>query len=240
MTTSLGDRIKLYERAHDVHFTPNSPVIVRVDGKAFHTYLRGAERPFDQPFMDAMVEAARLTSRDMQGFKLAYTQSDECTFLVTDYDSHETQGWFDYSLNKIISITASMFTAYFNLVYRSEVPGIFDARAFLVPIADAPNVFVWRQRDWERNSVQMLARSVFSHRECYGKKIPDMHEMLHERGINWADLDMREKNGTFITRDGALITLKLTYENIYGLLNPERKEEVETPKPLDPRVLGSI
>lgn len=227
MTSSIGDRMKLYERASDPHFTPNSPVVIRVDGKAFHTLLRGATRPFDAFFMSSMVNAAKRTMEDMHGVKLAYVQSDECTFVVTDYDRLETQGWFDYSVNKIVSVAASMFTAYFNNLYMAVATrlGVFDARAFVVPIADVPNVFVWRQRDWERNSVQMLTRANFSHKECNGKKIPDMHEMLHTKGINWAtDCTPQQKNGTFITRDGDFIHEKLAYAEIKALIEPKEEE----------------
>lgn len=238
MTVSISTRMKRYETVSEHFFTPNSPVVIRIDGKTFHTFLKHANRPFDQEFMDCMVHAAVLTTSDMHGFKLAYVQSDECTFVITDYDSHETQGWFGYSVNKIVSITASTFTAHFNNLYENDVAtesaylagklrpaAIFDARAFVMPVEDVPNVFVWRQRDWERNSVQMLTRAHFSHKQCDGKKIPDMHEMLYSKGINWADLTDQEKNGTFIDRDGQLIQRKLTYEEIKLLIEPREGEE---------------
>jgi tRNA(His) guanylyltransferase len=239
MTASIGDRMKLYERACDSHFTPNSPVVIRVDGKAFHSFLRYAERPFDQHFIDSMAFTAEAVSREMMGFKLAFTQSDECTFVITDYDRHETQGWFDYSLNKIVSITASMFTAYFNRLYENDIAteeayidgklkpvGLFDARAFVIPVPDVPNVFIWRQRDWERNSIQMLTRSHFSHKQCHGRKISDMHEMLHTKGINWAtDCTPQQKNGTFIVRGtDAFIHEKLSYDTIAALIAPKEED----------------
>jgi len=233
MTSSLGDRMKLYERASDHHFTPNSPVVIRVDGKAFHTFLRHADQPFDERFMDAMRMTTAATATHMQGFKLAYTQSDEATFLVTDYDRHESQGWFDYSLNKIVSITASTFTGYFNRFYTLEddariveqTIGFFDARAFVVPVSDVSNVFVWRQQDWERNSVQMLARAHFSHKQCQNRNLPTLHGMLSEKGVVWArDLNEVEKYGCYVTREYETIARKLTYEEIKELINPKEEE----------------
>lgn len=228
---ALATRIKRYEAASDYILTPRSCLFVRVDGKSFHTYTRGCDRPFDRDIMDAMDYAMYRTATQMQGFKLAYTQSDECTFVLTDFDTHQTQGWFGYELNKVVSISASMFTAYFNdsyLAARSEAgddkpPALFDSRAFIVPLDDAPNVFVWRQQDWVRNSVQMLARAHFSHKELDGKRVPDMHEMLHGKGINWAtDISDRERNGSFYAngRDARTLNAKLDYDELLGLIQP--------------------
>jgi tRNA(His) 5'-end guanylyltransferase len=154
--------------------------------------------------MDAMVTAASRTAKEMAGFKIAYTQSDEVTFLLTDFDEFETEPWFGNKLNKLVSISASIFTAHFNSVYQHPkgLLATFDSRAFVVPRIDAPNVFVWRQMDWHRNSLLMLAQSKFSHKELQGKKAADLHDMLHGIGVNWAkDLSQQEKNGTFIYRD---------------------------------------
>ena len=77
---------------------------------------------------------------------------------------------------------------------------VFDSRAFTVPMEDVPNAFLWRQKDWYRNSVQMLGQAHFSHKQLNAKKLGDIHEMLHEKGINWAELSPAEKNGTFLRR----------------------------------------
>jgi tRNA(His) 5'-end guanylyltransferase len=201
-----------------------------VDGKAFHTYTRGMSKPFDANLIDSMIRAMEMTAKDMQGFKLAYHQSDEVTFLLTDYDNLDTQGWFDYELNKVVSISASLFTFHFNrCMVNTGRPALFDSRAFTVPVSDVPNVFLWRQRDWERNSVTMLAQSHFSHKQLHGKKVPDMHEMLHGVGINWAHLDDHLKNGTFYLRDGSLYHQKADYDTIQGWIEREPDESVQLP-----------
>lgn len=221
---SLGDRIKRYERAYNFILTPRSCLFIRVDGKAFHTFTRDCEKPFDQNLIDAMVKAAQDTAKEMSGFKLAYIQSDECTFMLTDFDSYQTQGWFNYELNKVVSLTASIYTARFNAHHNSSL-AYFDARAFIVPLEDAPNVFIWRQRDWERNSIQMLARAHFTHKECEYKKTSELHEMLFQKGVNWTSLDDQLKNGTFIHKDGESYSYKADYGTIKNIMNVEAEHE---------------
>lgn len=224
---SLGERIKSYERVSAHQLTPNSSVIIRVDGRAFHTFTRGMDRPFDQELMDTMVEAARETAADMQGFKLGYTQSDEATFLLTDFDRHDTLGWFGYDLSKLISISASLFTMAFNRRFIYKQRAVFDSRAFVVPELDVPNVFVWRQKDWERNSLQMLARSRFSAKQLHGKGRADMHQMLHEIGVNWAtDCTDQQKNGTFVLHDGDIHHGVWRYDDIRAYLDSQLPAEV--------------
>ena len=206
---NLGDRIKRYESVTHNVATARTPVLLRVDGRAFHTYTKGMERPFDSKLTDAMVAAAKTVAEDMQGFKLAYIQSDEATFCITDYDSIETQGWFDYDLSKIVSISASLMSVAFNNYIDNGKMAVFDSRAFNVPASDVANAFLWRAKDWERNSLQMYCRAHFSHKQLHGKKRADMHEMLHGKGLNWAtDLEPRERNGTFLLNTGDGIKLK--------------------------------
>ena len=173
-----------------------------------------------------MVYAAEQTAAEMQGFKLAYIQSDECTFMLTDFDTLQTQGWFGYELSKILSVSASLFTAHFNKhyfwMYRDDyTPAVFDSRAFIVPKEDAANVFIWRQKDWVRNSVQMLARAHFSHKQLDRKSIPEIHEMLHTKGINWAHLDPQLKNGTFIYSDFSKGHIEVDYTTLNKYLSPD-------------------
>ncbi|MCK5020012.1 MAG: tRNA(His) guanylyltransferase Thg1 family protein [Candidatus Peribacteraceae bacterium] len=196
---SLGDRIKRYEAVTRHVATQRMPLIIRVDGRAFHTFTRGMERPFDSQLIQAMINAAIEVAYDMQGFKAAYVQSDEVTFCLTDYDDLETQGWFNYNLSKIISVSAALMSVNFiKQLGTNDVP-VFDSRAFNVPIDDVINTFLWRAKDWERNSLQMYARAFFSHKQLHKKKRADMHEMLYKIGKNWAlDITPHERNGTFI------------------------------------------
>lgn len=215
---SIGSRIKKYEAVSNYLLTPRSCLFIRIDGKSFHSFTRKCQKPFDKKLIDSMVEAGQATAKEMMGFKIGYLQSDECTFLLTDFDTLTTQGWFNYELNKIVSVSASLFTANFNRIYGSD-NAIFDSRAFIVPIEDFPNVFIWRQRDWERNSIQMYARSVFSHKELKNKNHAEIHEMLHEKGYNWAKLSEQIKNGTYILKDNSKIFEKMDYEKLKGMIS---------------------
>jgi tRNA(His) guanylyltransferase len=221
---TLGDRIKRYERASRPFLTPNSPVLVRVDGKAFHTWTKHMDKPFDHGLIRSMQEAVLRTAEQMQGFKLAYTQSDEATFMIADTDRPESQPWLDYNVNKLVSVTASMFTCHFNhaapeFIAPSLAPAYFDARAFNVPTEDAPNAFLWRQRDWARNSLMMSAQYIAGHHRIQGKKRDQLHDLLHDFGFNWADLDPVLKNGTWVSSAGDLSHDKLDYSGIQALID---------------------
>ncbi len=224
---TLGDRIKSYERVSNNKLTPRTPVIIRIDGKAFHTFTRGLGKPYSKDLIEAMVFAAEETAKQMQGFKLAYIQSDEATFMITDYDTFETQPWFGYEINKLVSITASSFTAWFNYYWhiRLDYPmptAMFDARAFNVPEEDTPNVFIWRQRDWERNSVQMLARSLYSQKQLHGKNIEELLTLIEEKnGGRWQDLSNQLKYGTWIDEGGNLSYEKMDYESLKEKIIPK-------------------
>lgn len=197
----IGDRMKqYYEETTNFILVRRTPIIVRVDGRCFHSLTRKCQKPFDQLFINSMVCAAANVAKEIQGFKAAYVQSDEASFLLTDYDNLNTEGWFRYELRKIISISASLmatnFVAYF---IHPPRPISFDARAFNVPREDVSNYFLWRTQDWARNSLQMYSHSFFSHKQLHKKNMIDMHEMLHGIDKNWTtDLSEQVKNGTWI------------------------------------------
>jgi len=196
---SIGTRMKgNYEDRYRVKLTRRMPVVLRLDGKAFHTLTRHCEKPFDLGFAEKMHLTAFRLCGDIQGAKCAYIQSDEISILVTDFDTLQTEAWFDYNLQKMVSVAASTASAFFNTLWPGRNRAVFDCRAFNVPKEEVTNYFIWRQQDWIRNSLQMLARAHFSHKKLHKKNSSDMHEMLHEIGVNWADLDMRWKNGLFL------------------------------------------
>jgi len=207
----LGDRMKEnYESRAKFCLTRRTPVIIRIDGRAFHTFTRGFDRPFDQRLINAMVHATKELLADAQGAKLAYTQSDEISVVLTDYDTLQTDAWFNYSVPKICSNAASIVTRAFNkaIVYpeaATKYPSgaTFDARCFNIPKEEVANYFLWRGLDWKRNSLSMFASSFFSQKQLHGKHASQVHEMLHEIGKNWAtDLTEQEKNGTFVSKRG--------------------------------------
>jgi tRNA(His) guanylyltransferase len=202
MNDSLGDRMKNnYEDRSKTSLYRRMPVIIRLDGKAFHTLTRGCEKPFDRNFSDAMDQTMIKVMEEAQGSQLGYVQSDEISILLTDYTNFDTQAWFDNQVQKICSVAASIASVEFTETFGKK--GYFDCRVFNIPKEEVCNYFIWRQQDWMRNSVQMLARSHFSQKQLHNKNIPAMHDMLHEKGVNWAtDVEDRFKNGGTYIGDG--------------------------------------
>lgn len=112
--TTLGDRIKEYENATKHKLVKRMPVMIRLDGKAFHTFCRGFDKPFD-PVMSAAMKATTLyLCENVQNCVFGYTQSDEITLILVDYKGINTDAWFDNTIQKIVSVSASMATMVFN------------------------------------------------------------------------------------------------------------------------------
>ena len=111
---SLGDRMKQYEYVTRTHLTRRLPVIIRIDGKAFHSFTRGLVRPFDDILIQTMQKTMQYLCENIQGCVLGYTQSDEITLVLVDYHSRESDAWFDNNIQKIVSVSASMATMSFN------------------------------------------------------------------------------------------------------------------------------
>ena len=114
---SLGDRMKQYEGIPKTSLMRRNPVIIRIDGKAFHTFTRGFQRPFDDILIESMQETMKYLCENIQGCKIGYCQSDEISLLITDYENINTAAWFDYQVQKMYSIAASMATLVFNRVF---------------------------------------------------------------------------------------------------------------------------
>jgi len=219
----LGDRMKRYEKCVSPQLIPRVPVIIRVDGRAFHTFLKGFEKPFDAEYITSMKESAQVVASEMQNFRIAYIQSDEATFMLHSSDPR-SQFWFDNKQQKMTSISAALMTANFNRILSThkgnlEKLAVFDARAFNVPESDVVNIFLWRVKDWKRNSLQMYCRAHFSHKKLIGKNTEAMNKMLKDSEITpWENLPSNLRNGTFIFRDGSKTSdFDPTYEGLTDL-----------------------
>ena len=275
--TGIGDRMKSqYEHRTRQYLPRRTNTIIRLDGKAFHTYTKGLDKPFDEGFMEDMQQAAIALCEEIQGAKCAYCQSDEISVLSTDYDTINTDAYFDGNLQKITSVTAATATAAFlqarlrrGLIdkqrefyenidldikianekggrkNKSKAPQLmqrsfndlllptFDSRAFT--IADKEEVvnnFIWRQQDAERNSIQMLAQSLYSHNELHKKNTSMLQDMCFDKGHNWNDLHFSKKRGSLILRN--------TY--VDGVILSKYTDIVAPyiPFPIGPKVLGEV
>jgi tRNA(His) guanylyltransferase len=197
---TLGDRMKdQYERRARTMLPRRTWTVVRLDGRAFHSYTRGLERPFDAQLMADMAATTAELAKEVSGCRLAYTQSDEISLVVTDFADPNTQAWFDGNQQKIVSITAALATAVFN-DRRPGKRALFDSRAFTIPDpVEVENYLIWRQQDATRNSVQMAAQAKFSPRQLHGKNGNELQEMLwREYGVNWNDYPPAFKRGALI------------------------------------------
>lgn len=111
----LGKRMKeFYEQVPKTKLVRRMPVAIRIDGKAFHTFTRGFDKPFDDILIKSMQETTKYLCENIQGCVLGYTQSDEITLILVDYKTLETSAWFDYEVQKMCSISSSMATMAFN------------------------------------------------------------------------------------------------------------------------------
>ena len=118
----LGNRMKtFYEQIPKTKLMRRTPVICRIDGKAFHTYTRGFQKPFDEVLIKTMQETTKYLCENVQGCVLGYTQSDEISLVLVDYKRFETSAWFDYEIQKMCSIAASMATMAFNKFFENNV-----------------------------------------------------------------------------------------------------------------------
>jgi len=204
---SLADRMKLYETVESGRrLMPLLPAVVRLDGRAFHTFVRGLAHPYDERLSRLMIETAAFLVRETAA-TIGYTQSDEIT-LAWIPDEFESQVFFDGRAQKMGSVLAALCSTYFNrrlpeflpTEYGDRFP-VFDCRVWNVPnLEEAANTFLWRELDASKNSIAMAARSFYSHAELDGKTGAQMQELLWQKGVNWNDYPSFFKRGTYLAR----------------------------------------
>lgn len=204
MKDTLGDRMKSMESTSQNTILPRCPAILRLDGRAFHTFTKKSrwQKPFDIDLHNIFVECTQLLMDEIGGTaRLGYAQSDEVSILLYDCNRHESAHWFGRNVQKICSVSASCFTAHFNsLLDIVHGKAMFDARVFSITEEDAPNYFLWRLKDCRRNSLQAYAQSKVSHKELQGKSVNDLQLKFPE----WHDLPGWCREGQFIDSDGGL------------------------------------
>ncbi len=221
-----------------------TPVAIRIDGKAFHTFARGFQKPFDDVLIKSMQETTKYLCENIQGCVLGYTQSDEITLILVDYKKLTSSAWFDYEVQKICSIAASMATMAFNKFFENNIKefsessecrgldvkyldvykealnkgAMFDARCFNIPKEEVTNLIYCRQLDASRNSIQMVGQANFSHKELSNKSCNDIQDMLMtQKCINWNDLPTYQKRGSCCIKTLERVTEDITIiKNRFG------------------------
>lgn len=118
----LGCRMKeYYEQIPKARLMRRTPVIIRIDGKAFHSFTKGFKRPFDDVLIESMQQTMKYLCENIQGCVLGYHQSDEISLVLIDYQKLNSAAWFDYEVQKMCSIAASMATMVFNERFFTNV-----------------------------------------------------------------------------------------------------------------------
>lgn len=248
----LGTRMKtFYENIPKTRLMRRVPVAIRLDGKAFHTFTRGFQKPFDFVLMDTMQQTMKYLCENIQNCVFGYTQSDEITLILVDYQKFTSDAWFDYEVQKLTSVSASMATMAFNKYFSENVVeynlthdplvkrreglldnyisavergAMFDARCFNIPKEEVTNLIYWRQLDATRNSIQMVGQAHFSHDELQDKTCNMIQDMLMTKyGINWNDFTIPCKRGTACIKVATKVT-----ENIKREPQPFGEDRVTT------------
>ena len=253
-TSALAKRMKKYEAVPKNTLMRRTPVIIRVDGRAFHTFTKGFQKPFDDVLMRVMQDTMKYLCENIQGCVFGYTQSDEITLILIDYKKLNSEAWFDYEVQKMCNIVASMATMAFNRFFMYEYEefnrwiyegsptdedkrlndvyynamckgAMFDARAFNLPKEDVTNNIYWRQLDASRNSIQMVGQANFSHRELLNKTCDQIQDMLMtQRGINWNDMGTSYKRGSCCVRNRRSISTSVDGAETCEIRNPKEPE----------------
>lgn len=182
-------------------------VIIRLDGKAFHSYTRGLDRPVDKQLVEAMDQTATYLCQEVSGTVLAYTQSDEISIILDTFDKNgNPDPWLGGGIQKLTSITASMATAQFNKVRFSqgftEKTAFFDSRAMdFDDLTDIASYCDWRRGDAIKNSVSMAAYAMFSEKELVGKNTKERMAMLFNTQNQWGKLPEGFRFGRFTHKE---------------------------------------
>lgn len=222
MNDELGNRMKSnYENVTRYYLSRRTPVILRLDGKAFHTFTKGFDKPFDSILVEAMQYITEQLCKNVQGCVFGYCQSDEISLLLVDYKKLNSDAWFDYNIQKCSSVAASLATNYFNSYLLDCITSFkgfeqddeinflsnklfkasFDARIFNIPKEEVVNYFIWRQNDCIRNAINSIGQYYFSHKDLQHKNVSQIKEMLVKNKINEEDYSGFCRFGSSIIKD---------------------------------------
>ena len=213
---NLHERQKEYEAVSQNYLIKKLPVMIRLDGVAFHTVTKLFVKPFDSLLGDIMMETTQYLVDNIQGCVMGYTQSDEISLVLQDYRKEDTDAWFGYNVQKLVSVSAKMASVKFTKLFMKKIYGLpnkedrdkymnvlddnttdgFDSRCWNLPFHEVNNYFIDRQTDAERNSINLCAQQFYTDKELQGiKKNALQDKMFTEKGFNWNDLPVYQKRG---------------------------------------------
>lgn len=232
----LDVRMKQYEQATtSARIFKGQPLLIRLDGRSFHTFTKGLARPFSSDFSLLMIETANALV-DHFGAHIAYTQSDEITLAWYLAPDDPASYPFDGKVHKLESLSAAFASAFFNqqlpkfLPQKTESLALFDARAFAVPdLAEAYHCFLWRQQDGMKNAISMAGRAYFTQKQMHQKSTPWILENLDvQHHVDYQKYPAYFRLGTFLRRAKVLTPMDpKTLEKIPAHLRPQTPTMVE-------------
>lgn len=203
---TMGDWCKWTEKNFSPEIMiPTLPVIIRLDGNNFHNWTKGLEKPFDRKLIELMTETTKFLVQETNAI-VGYTQSDEITLILYS-DDRKSSLYNDGKKQKILSKLTAKCVNFFNEKRKEILPAhdktaVFDCRIYQTPtLHDACVQLLWRENDATKNSISMLAQSLFSHSELQNLTGNEMQDkMMKEKGTNWNNLETKYKRGTYIKR----------------------------------------
>lgn len=217
MTERDGGKFVAFEAATRTFLTPGDYGVIRLDGRAFHSYCGALDKPNDDQFIADMDAVAIELRRQIDGVRLSYVQSDEISLLLTDWtprnDAIRRRSAFMFggNIQKLVSISAAIASTTLNrlrLGKHTDKVALFDARAFSIHCRDdVVECFAWRQRDAGINSLSMHASAHFSHKQLHGLSSAARRELLLEHGID-PSTAAGFRHGrvvTYVTKPGAAV-----------------------------------
>lgn len=205
-TDDFGDRMKLYEGIEaNRMLIPTLPICIRLDGKCFHKYTKGLQKPYDQHMNNIMIQVTKDLVKECNAV-IGYTQSDEISLILYS-DNIKSQTYFNGRISKITSVLAALASVKFN-IYAKEAfgdswdkIGLFDCRVWNVPSkVEATNTLLWREQDATKNSISSAAHCFYSNKQLLGKNSKEKQEMLFQVGVNWNNYPTHFKRGTYVRR----------------------------------------
>lgn len=203
--------------------------VIRLDGKNFHNFTKACTRPFDEDLLRAFDDTMMHLCQNIQGAQIGYTQSDEISILLTDFEKLNTEPWLGATIQKMTSISASMATAFFNVSYQHPEGQLatFDSRVFTIPSAvEVENYFIWRQKDAIRNAINMVASEIFSPWHLHGLSTNDRQALLlRNADVDVTDLPLRQRRGS--------IAYKETRHEKKRFFHKKKQVWEETPEPVE-------
>ena len=202
--------MKEYEIYSDLRVPVNSKIIIRLDGRSFHSFAQNMElkKPYDDNFCRVMVNVSKELFEEFSPLFI-YSFSDEISILLDKIP-------FNGRIEKINSVMASFTSSSFTLNYGVKFPKAvaFDSR--VIPITDDKiyDYFKWRQDEAWRNCVNgygiHFLKSKYSssqaNEKINGLGLSDIHEMLFQNGINLNDVKTWKKRGIGVYRKNKEVT----------------------------------